>query len=82
MKAGMTINAKQLELLGGKVDDVPSVLYTEDGTTEVRVGKFFYAPATLKTDPMAHPTLLVSRSGERFVADKDGWVTREQQQAE
>lgn len=76
MKAGMTINVRNIELLGGKTDDVPSLLYSEDGKTEHRVGKFFYAQTA------AHPTApgtlltLVSRSGEQFVADTEGWIRR------
>lgn len=77
MKAGMTINVQRIELLGGKSDEVPPILYTEDGQTEVRVGKFFYAPSVAKGGQMEFPTILVSRSGERFIADPDGWVKRE-----
>lgn len=82
MKAGMTINAKQLELLGGRIDDVPSILYSEDGSKEVRVGKFFYAPGAKCTDAEPHATTLVSKSGERYVADPEGWVRRESAQVE
>ena len=78
----MTINAKQLELLGGRIDDVPSVLYSEDGSKEVRVGKFFYAPGAKCTDAEPHATTLVSKSGERYVADPEGWVRRESAQVE
>lgn len=82
MKAGATINVKQIELLGGRVDDVPSVLYTEDGQTEVRVGKFFYAPSAAAKDINAETRILVSKSGQRYIADKDGWVTKETAQSE
>lgn len=77
MKAGITINAKQLELLGGRTDDVPSLLYSEDGTKEIRVGKFFFAPGAKCTDPEPHATILISKSGERYVADPEGWVRKE-----
>lgn len=78
MKAGATISVKQIELLGGRQDDVPSVLYSEDGQTEYRVGKFFYAPSAAQKEGEQEKKVLVSKSGERYVADKDGWVLREQ----
>lgn len=77
MKAGATINVKQIELLGGKTDDVPSVLYTEDGAHEVRVGKFFYAPDLVDFQKEGEKTTLVSKTGERYIADEDCWVTKE-----
>lgn len=80
MKAGMTINAKQIELLGGRIDDVPSILYSEDGSNEFRVGKFFYAPGAKCTDAEPHDTILLSKSGERYVADPEGWVRKETSQ--
>lgn len=82
MKAGLTINVKQIELLGGRTDDVPAKLYTEDGKTEINVGKFFYAPDTQRSPAEAETIVLVSRSGERFVADRDGWVKKESNFAE
>ena len=77
MKAGLTINVKQLELIGGKADEVPSLLYSEDGQTEHRVGKFFYAPSARDTSGDMHNTILLSRSGERYIADPEGWVKKE-----
>lgn len=74
MKAGMTINVRQLELLGGKNDDVPAVLYSEDGAMQFQVGKYFLAQAPNN----GKPRVLVSRSGERFCQNEDGWVTKEQ----
>lgn len=77
MKAGLTVNVLRIELLGGKSDDVPSVLFKEGDTREINVGKFFYAPGAALPDGQEGTTTLLSRSGERFVADKDGWVSRE-----
>lgn len=77
MKAGMTINVRNIELLGGKPDEVPSKLYTEDGQTEVAVGKFFYAPSVRRNDTQPEKQLLVSSSGARYFANRDGWVTPE-----
>lgn len=77
MKAGMTINVRQVELLGGKSDDVPTLLYTEDGQQQVNVGKFFYAPTGKCSKGKAESRILVSKSGERFVQDPEGWIQRE-----
>lgn len=82
MKAGLTINVKSVELLGGKTDDVPSVLFTEDGTRQIRVGKYFHAPEVVRGDTEAETIILCSRSGDRYIADRQGWVAREQQQTE
>lgn len=79
MKAGLTINVRQIELLGGRPDDVPSLLYTEDGAKEVQVGKYFYSPTVSHENPDKHKTILVAKSGERYVADADGWITKEQE---
>lgn len=78
MKAGLTINAVRIELLGGRSDDVPSILYTEDGAKEIHVGKFFYAPESRSMDGAPTSKILVSKSGERFIADPEGWVKKEQ----
>jgi len=82
MKAGVTINVKQIELLGGKADDVPPVLFKENDPREINVGKFFYAPGAALPNGQEGTTILLSRSGERYVADKDGWVTKEAPSAE
>lgn len=82
MKAGMTINVRQVELLGGKSDDVPSLLYTEDGKEQVHVEKLFYSPAATNEAGNGVGRVLVSRSGERFLHDSEGWVVREAIQPE
>ena len=76
MKAGLTINVRQLELLGGRADEVPSKLYSKDGSKEVSVFKYFYAP-DMKREPNTEEYVkLVSRSNDAFLADRSGWVTR------
>lgn len=77
MKAGLTINVRQVELLGGKTDDVPSRLYSEDGTQEVQISKMFYAQQLVRDNSQPELLVCVSRSGERFLADRAGWVTKE-----
>ena len=76
MKAGMTINVRNIELLGGRADEFPSVLYTEADNKEVHVAKYFFSPNP--TNGTEHPAniMLVSRSGEKFYQDPEGWVHR------
>lgn len=76
MKAGMTINVRNIELLGGRADEIPSVLYTEADNKEVHVAKYFFSPNP--TNGTEHPAniMLVSRSGEKFYQDPEGWVHR------
>ncbi len=76
MKAGVTINVARIELLGGKSDDVPSVLYTPDGSKEVKVDKYFHAAELVNSNPGAQAIEVVSRSGERFSVAPEGWVSR------
>lgn len=76
-KAGITINASKVELLGGKNDDIPSTLYTEDGKSAVEVGKFFYSPRQKNGKEKPQKRTLLSKSGERFVQDEDGWIAKE-----
>lgn len=74
MKAGLTINVRSIELLGGKSDDVPSVLYGADGQTEYKVAKWYYSEQC-KRAPNAEEWLpLMSRSQEKFIADRNGFV--------
>lgn len=79
MKAGLTINVRNIELLGGKSDDVPSVLYSEDFMTEHKVGKYYYSPTAAHPQSPGTALTLVSRSGERYTADAEGWIRKVQQ---
>lgn len=77
MKAGLTINVQRIELLGGKSDDVPAKLYTESEGKEVMIMKYFFAPTLQRevTDP--ETVVLVSKRGEKYKVDRQGWVSRE-----
>jgi len=75
MKAGMTVNVQRIELLGGKSDDVPSVLYTEDGQVEVKTRKCFAGEPNIDANGRPHARVLVSKSGVRFGQDEMGWIT-------
>lgn len=77
MKAGLTINVQRIELLGGKSDDIPAKLYTESEGKEVMIMKYFFAPTLQRevTDP--ETVVLVSKRGEKYKVDRQGWVSRE-----
>lgn len=66
MKAGMQINVRSIELLGGKNDVVPAHLYDSQGVQHDVVKMYF-------TDVKS--TILISQRGAQFHVDKKGWVT-------
>lgn len=66
IKAGLTINVTQVELLGGKSDDVPSRLYDSDGA-EVQVTKHYWCD---KKDVQ-----LMSLRGDQYNVNKKGFIT-------
>ena len=76
MKAGLTINVQRIELLGGKSDDIPAKLYTESEGKEVTVMKYFFASTLQRevTDP--ETVILVSKRGEKYQVDRQGWVSK------
>ena len=76
MKAGVTINVRLLELLGGKSDEVPSVLYDANTGAQVEVKKYYNVSSLVRneSEPELYP--VVSRNQERFVVDRNGWVTK------
>lgn len=76
MKAGLTINVRQVELLGGQRDDVPGKLSREDNGEEVLVGKYFYAPTLQRDMTQPESITLVSKTGDKFSADRAGWVSK------
>lgn len=74
MKAGATINVRQIELLGGKSDDVPAVLYSAVDGVQVSVNKWFNAPSLVRDQDQPEFLPLVSRSQQQFIADRAGWI--------
>lgn len=66
MVAGMRIQVRNIELIGGKTDPVPSRLYDNAGVQH-NVNKFY------NTD--VKNTTLLSQRGEQFKVDDNGWVT-------
>lgn len=76
MKAGLTINVRQVELLGGKGDDIPATLFDANTGAQVDVKKWFQVPSLVRDETQPEWLPLVSRSQERFVADRNGWVSK------
>ena len=74
MKAGVTINVRAVELLGGKGDEVPSVLYSLDGQTQYNVTKWYYSESCKRDKESDEYIPLVSRSNQKFVADRNGFI--------
>lgn len=74
MKAGLTINVRTIELVGGKPDAVPSILYRADGGEQVAISKLFHAPSLVRDEKESEFIALLSAGAKQFVADRQGWV--------
>lgn len=66
MKAGIQINVRNVELLGGSSDEVPRRLYDVNGVQH-DVKKAFYSDVKA--------CQLLSQRGSRFNVDQNGWIT-------
>lgn len=66
--AGCDIFVREVQLVGGKVDNIPSRLYDGDGV-EHQVNKYYHCPD-------AKTSQLYDRSGLAYTVTKDGWVTQ------
>lgn len=76
MKAGMTINARQIELLGSKGDEVPAQLFDANDGSMLQVQKLFNVPSLVRDEKTPEFIPVVSKSQERFVVDRNGWVLK------
>lgn len=74
MKAGLQIRVRTIDLIGSKQDAVPSRLYSTEDGREFVVNKFFQCLALVRNEEAVEWYPLVSRSGDRFVVDRNGWV--------
>lgn len=74
MKAGMTINVRQVELLGGRTDEVPTTLYDANTGAQVNVQKFYNVKELQRDENQPEWVPLISRSQDRYVCDRNGWV--------
>lgn len=74
MKAGLTINVRSVELLGGKVDGLPSVLFSAVDGHQVDVQKYLYAQSLVRDQSQEEWYPLVTSKMKKYVADRAGWV--------
>lgn len=74
MKAGVTIKAKTIELLGGQPDLVPSELIDPNTGRAVNVLKVYSVPELRRGEQTPEYLPYVSKNGKRFVIDRDGSV--------
>lgn len=75
MKAGLTINVKTIELVGGKPDVVPATLYKQDSGEAVPISKHFFAIPLIRDENEPEFVFLASQQGKQFVCDRTGYVT-------
>lgn len=76
MKAGLRVRVRSVELLGGRTDDVPSKLYDANDGHEVSVNKYYQSQELVRDEKAVEWWPLVSRNGEKFVADRNGWIAK------
>lgn len=75
MKAGLTINVRSVELVGGKPDPVPNILYRADDGAAVPISKHFFAIPLIRDEKEPEFIALVSAQAKQFVCDRNGNVT-------
>ena len=74
MKAGLTINVRSIELLGTKVDTIPSQLINPADGSVHNVIKCYHIPEFVDNVNSDSLTQLQSRNGGNFVVNGAGWV--------
>lgn len=91
MKAGLTINATEIELCGGSSDVVPRQLVIPETGDIVDVAKYYQANVDTSKWKKDDTGFLVDKAGNQYELRKGGWVApivqedsqdQEQQQAE
>lgn len=91
MKAGLTINATEIELCGGSSDVVPRQLVIPETGDIVDVAKYYQANVDTSKWKKDDTGYLVDKAGNQYELRKGGWVApivqedsqeSEQQQAE
>lgn len=75
MVAGVTINVRDIELIGGQVDLIPRQLNDEQGVI-YPVYKAFYIDPNIKKKPAN----LLDAQFHKYVVDKNGFITRVQEE--
>lgn len=74
MKAGLTINALEIELCGGSSDVVPRQLIIPETGDIVDVAKYYQANVDTKAWKNDDQGVLVDRQGNSYQLIKGGWV--------
>ena len=77
MKAGLTIQATEIELCGGSADEVPRELYSPDDGHIFKVAKYYQTDVDTSKWKKEDQTILVDRQAHRFIVVKGGWVAPE-----
>lgn len=71
MVAGMTVNVREVELLGGSSDEVPRQLLTSDGVL-IPTYKAYYIDPSMPNKP----TVLYDKNMQSFTVDGNGFVSK------
>lgn len=74
MKAGLTINALEIELCGGSSDVVPRQLIIPETGDIVDVAKYYQANVDTKSWKKDDQGVLIDRQGNQYQLIKGGWV--------
>lgn len=74
MKAGLTINATEIELCGGTSDVVPRQLIIPETGDIVDVAKYYQANVDTSKWKKDDTGFLVDKSGNQYELRKGGWV--------
>lgn len=74
MKAGMTINATEIELCGGSSDVVPRQLIIPETGDIVDVAKYYQANVDTSNWKKDDTGFLVDKAGNQYELRKGGWV--------
>lgn len=74
MKAGITINATEIELCGGGNDTVPRQLIIPDSGDLVDVHKYYQADVDTSKWKKDDSGFLVDKAGNQYTLVKGGWV--------
>lgn len=82
MKAGLTINVRSVELLGGKKEEVPSQLIDNTDGKIYNVNKWYHIAEFADSGSLETKKVLQSRSGQSFIVNLGGWVAPMQEDKE
>lgn len=74
MKAGLTVSASEIELVGGQSDDVPRQLILPDSGQLVDVSKYYAANVDTSKWKKDDVDYLVDTKGRQYTLAKGGWV--------